>query len=65
MATAKVLRRQAATCANLAKQTHDEESRERCLRLEQTYLHLAEAEEQQLVAQMSALAGESDSKLHT
>lgn len=64
MATAKVLRRQAATCANLARQTHDEESRERCLRLEQTYLHLAEAEEEH-VDQVSALPGESQSKLNT
>lgn len=62
MATAKLLRRQAATCATLAKQTHDEESRERCLRLEQTYLHLAETEER-LVGRMSAFTGESETKL--
>ncbi|HEX3339508.1 MAG TPA: hypothetical protein VHT68_10070 [Pseudolabrys sp.] len=48
MASAKLLRRQAARCAGLAKQTHDDESRERCQRLEQMYLHLAEAEEQQI-----------------
>jgi hypothetical protein len=47
MASAKLLRRQAARCAGVAKQTHDEESRQRCKRLEQTYLHLAEMEEQQ------------------
>ena len=47
MASAELLRRQAARCAGLAMQTHDEESRQRCQRLEQTYLHLAEEEEQQ------------------
>jgi len=45
MATAKCLRRQAATCAALADATYDEESRERYLRLEQLYLALANAEE--------------------
>jgi hypothetical protein len=48
MASATFFRRQAATCATLAKETHDEESRERCLWLEQTYLHLAEKEEQSI-----------------
>jgi hypothetical protein len=46
MMTAKLLRRQAATCAALAKQTHDEDSRQRCVRLEQMYLHLAQTDEQ-------------------
>jgi hypothetical protein len=46
MAIAKRLRRQAATCAALARQTYDEEGRERYLRLEQMYLELAESEEQ-------------------
>ena len=54
--TAKRFRNQAATCATLARQTHDEESRERYLRLEQMYLHLAETEEHQLVGQLSVLA---------
>ena len=45
MATANRLRRQADTCAALAAATYDEESRERCLRLEQIYRHLAETEE--------------------
>lgn len=45
MATAKSLRRQAATCATLAAATDDEESRERYVRLQQLYLHLAESEE--------------------
>jgi hypothetical protein len=61
MASAKLLRRQAARCAGLAKQTHDEESRQRCERLEQTYLHLAEVEEQQFAA-MNAPPGKSESK---
>ena len=43
--SAKVLRRQALRCAALAKQTHDDEARERYLRLEQMYVQLAEAEE--------------------
>jgi len=47
MSSARLLRRQAARCADLARETHDEESRERCQRLEQTYLHLAESEERQ------------------
>ena len=53
-------KRQAAKCATLAKQTHDEESRQRYLRLEQTYLHLAGLEDQ-LVGQMSAFARASES----
>jgi hypothetical protein len=61
MASAKLLRRQAATCAELAKRTHDEESRERCQWLEQTYIHLAETEEQ-LASLMNASAGESEHK---
>jgi hypothetical protein len=39
------LRRQAARCQVLAKQTHDEDGRQRYLRLEQMYLQLADAEE--------------------
>jgi hypothetical protein len=45
MMTAKCLRRQAATCANLAKQTDDDESRERYLRLQQLYLQLVASED--------------------
>ncbi len=45
MATAKCLRRQAATCASLADATYDEESRERYKRLEQLYLQLADSED--------------------
>jgi hypothetical protein len=59
MATAKLFRRQAATCAAMAEQTHDEECRQRCLWLEQTYLRLAEIEELP-VDQMSGLARESE-----
>ena len=61
MATAKLFRRQAARCAALAKRTHDEESRQRCQRLEQTYLHLAETEEQQ-IGGMNASTGETERK---
>jgi len=45
MPTAKRLRRQAATCAELAAVTHDEEGRERYLRLEKIYIQLADTEE--------------------
>lgn len=62
MANEKVLRRQAAACAVMAEQTHDEESRQRCLRLEQTYLELAETEEL-LAGGMSTPPGESEAKL--
>jgi hypothetical protein len=61
MATAKRFRRQAATCAILAAQTHDEESRQRYLRLEQTYLQLADTEEQQPVGP-SVSIGEREQK---
>jgi hypothetical protein len=59
MATAKRLRRQAATCAALARQTHDQESRQRYLRLEQTYIQLAEMEERS-VGQICSLAGDGE-----
>ena len=39
------LKKQAARCQALARQTHDEEGRQRYLRLEQMYLQLAETEE--------------------
>lgn len=45
MMTAKCLRRQAATCANLAKETDDDESRERYIRLQNLYLQLAASED--------------------
>jgi hypothetical protein len=45
MVIAQRFRRQAARCAVLAKQTHDDEGRERYRRLEQTYLQMAESEE--------------------
>jgi hypothetical protein len=61
MAIAKRLRRQAATCAALAKQTHDEEGRQRYWRLEQMYLELAESEER-AGSPMNAVAGESQIK---
>ena len=59
MASAKFLRRQADRCADLAKRTHDEESRERCEQLRRTYCQLAEMEEQQTV-DLNASSGDSD-----
>jgi hypothetical protein len=61
MVTAKRLRTQAARCAALAKQTHDEESRQRYLRLEQMYLELAETEDRE-ASSMRAAANRSDMK---
>jgi hypothetical protein len=43
--SANRLKKQAARCQALAKQTHDEDGRRRYLRLEQMYLQLADAEE--------------------
>jgi hypothetical protein len=40
--SANRLRKQAARCQALAKQTHDEDGRRRYLRLEQMYLQLAD-----------------------
>ena len=45
MAIANRLKKQAARCAALARQTHDDDARQRYLRLEQMYLQMAEAEE--------------------
>ena len=59
MASAKFLRRQADRCADLAKRTHDEESRERCEQLRRTYCQLAEMEEQQ-TADLNASPGDSE-----
>ena len=61
MSTAKRFRLQAARCADLAKQTHDEESRQRYLRLERTYLQMAETEDR-LADQRGAFAGASETK---
>jgi hypothetical protein len=55
MAMANRLRKQAARCAALARQTHDDEARQRYIRLEQTYLQMAEAEEQAAAAEDSNL----------
>jgi thymidylate kinase len=57
MTSAKLLRRQAAKCAGLATQSHDEESRQRFQRLEQTYLHLADEEEQQMSGVNATISG--------
>jgi len=46
-ASAEFFRRQAERCAEIARRTHDEDSRERCEQLRQTYCRLAEMEEQQ------------------
>jgi hypothetical protein len=59
--TVKRFRSQAKRCAALAEQTHDEESRQRFMKLERTYLQLAETEEQ-LAGQLSALAAASEPK---
>ena len=56
MVSVKLLRRQAGRCADLARQTQDEESRERYLRLQRLYLHLAEAEERERGAGGSQVA---------
>ena len=61
MVTAKRLRTQAARCVALAKQTHDEEGRQRYLRLEQMYLELAETEDRE-ASPMRAVAGHSNMK---
>ena len=61
MVTAKRLRTQAARCAALAKQTHDEEGRQRYLRLEQMYLELAETEDRDS-SPMRAVASHSNMK---
>jgi len=47
MASVKFLRRQAEKCAELAKRTHDDDSRQRCEQLQRTYTYLAEVEEGQ------------------
>ena len=60
MASAKFLRRQADRCADLARWTHDEDSRERCERLHRTYCSLAETEEQQ--TGLNASSGDSDQR---
>lgn len=62
MATPNFFRRQAAASAILAKQTHDDESRQRCLRLEQAFLHLAKTEEQ-FDGGASSPHGDSETKL--
>jgi hypothetical protein len=59
--TVKRFRSQAKRCADLAKQTHDEESRVRLMRLEVTYLQLAETEEQ-LAGQLSVLTPAAEPK---
>ena len=57
MAITNRLRKQAARCAALAKQTHDDDARHRYLRLEQMYLQMAEAEERADSAPRGAIGG--------
>jgi hypothetical protein len=52
---------QAARCAGLTQQTHDQESAQRYQQLEQTYLQLAEAEER-AAGQTRGVAGKSEPK---
>jgi len=59
--TVKRFRNQAKRCADLARRTHDQDSRQRLMRLEVTYLQLAETEEQ-LAGQLSALTSASEPK---
>ena len=61
MASSKFLRRQADRCADLARRTHDEDSRERCERLQRTYCSLAETEEQR-TADLNASSADSDQR---
>lgn len=62
--SAKRFRLQAEKCAALAKQTHDQDSSERFLRLQQTYLQLAETETQaeKLAGELSVLAAAGERK---
>jgi hypothetical protein len=57
LVVANRLRKQAARCAALAKQTHDDEARQRYLRLEQMYLQMADAEERADSAIQAAVRG--------
>ncbi len=51
MARSKFFERQADACAALAQETEDSDCRERCLRLQQIYLHLAESESGSILQQ--------------
>ncbi len=44
VASAKFLLRRAMACAKLARETADDDCRQRCLRLEQVYRRLAQGE---------------------
>ena len=62
MSTAKRFRTPSCTVRRPGEtDTHDEESRQRYLRLEQTYLQMAETEDQ-LVGQGIAFEGASETK---
>jgi hypothetical protein len=47
MASAKLFRKQAERCADLARETTDEDSRKRYERLQRTFRYLVELEEQE------------------
>ena len=59
MASAKFFRRQSERCGDLARRTHDEDSRQRCEHLQRTYCYLAEMEEQQ-TSESNAPSGDSE-----
>jgi hypothetical protein len=56
MASAKFFRKQGERCADLARQTTDEDSRKRYERLQRTFCYLVELEEQE-TAEAPAPAG--------
>lgn len=55
--SAKFLLRRALACAKLARETEDDDCRERCLRLEQVYRRLAQGEGGRDVQAGSPLTG--------
>jgi len=59
MWSANRFRRQAAACAAMAQQTDDQESRQRYLWLEQTFLRFAEMDNN-AVGEMVALSGANE-----
>ena len=58
MASTKFFKRQAERCADLARRTHDEDSRHRCEQLQRTYRYLAEMEELQS-SELNAPSGDT------
>lgn len=62
MASSKFFRRQADKCADLARQGHDADGRQRWAELQRTYCYLAEMEEQQ-TGELSKPSDNSENKL--